>query len=178
MKYNSVYPVGKTFYLSCNKGGAWLPLNDQAQVLNAAKFNMYRHKRLLRASFNYSNCRMYMETLVGHRDPPADPNSKEGFEVTRDMERLTSVEVHWDFPHRYDVDMAAEGPVEIKGSLRPQRWMMASWYKQILTKTRGLKYSYTPVYTGNLGRDGLRMLKIRSSVNLWTKLISFLICLV
>lgn len=76
-----------------------------------------------------------METLVGHRDPPEDPSSKEGFEVTREMEKLNSVEVHWDFPHRYDVDMAAAGPVEIKGGLRPQRWMMASWYKQILTKT-------------------------------------------
>ena len=78
MKYDSVYPIGKTFKLSCNKGRLWFPLNDQAQVLNAAKFNMFRHKRLLRASFSYTNSRMYMETLVGHRDPPVDPNSKDG----------------------------------------------------------------------------------------------------
>ena len=94
-----------------------------------------------------------METLVGHRDPPADANSKEGFELTREMEKLSSVEIHWDFPHKYDVDLAGDGPPEIKGGLLPERWM-SNWYKQTVTKRKGLKFSYRPVYAGNLGRDG------------------------
>ena len=62
MEYDNGHPVGKTFSLSCYHGGAWWPLNGQARVLNAAKFNMYRHKKLLRSTFSFSNCRMYMET--------------------------------------------------------------------------------------------------------------------
>ena len=54
VKYDSVYPVGRTFNLTCDTGGSWWPLNDQTQVLNAAKFNMYRHKKLMRASFSYT----------------------------------------------------------------------------------------------------------------------------
>ena len=69
-------------------------------------------------------------------------------EVAREMERLNSLEVHWDFPHKYNVDFAASEPVEIKGGLRPQRWMMSSWYKTILTKYKGFKYSYTPPQWG------------------------------
>ena len=32
--------------------------------------------------------------------------------------------------------------------------MMANWYKQALTRRKGIKFSYRPVYGGNLGRDG------------------------
>ena len=33
MKYDEGYPVGKTFKLSCDKGGSWFPMNDMGQVV-------------------------------------------------------------------------------------------------------------------------------------------------
>ena len=95
-----------------------------------------------------------METVAGHRDPPQDASSPEGFDLTREMEKLNSVEIHWDFPHKYDVDFAKDQPEEVRSGLRPQRWMMSSWYKTILSRYKGFRYAYTPVYAGNLGRDG------------------------
>ena len=159
MKYDEAYPVGKTFKMSCDKGGSWFPMNDMGQVLNAAKWNMYRHKKLLRANFRYSNCRMYMETVVGHRDPGQDVADDEGFDLTRDIDKLSTVEIHWDFPHKYDVDLAKDQPEEVKSGLRPQRWMMSTWYKTILSRYNGFHYAYTPVYSGNLGRDGTSEVK-------------------
>ena len=37
------------------------------------------------------------------------------------MEKLTSLEIHWDFPHKYDVDLVGGVPDDVKGGLQPQR---------------------------------------------------------
>ena len=55
MEYDQAYPVGKTFGMSCDRSGGWWPLNDRGEVLNTAKWNMYRQQKLLRAMFSFSN---------------------------------------------------------------------------------------------------------------------------
>ena len=145
--------------------GKWWP-DEGEDSLNAARWNEYQCRKLVKVTFTVTDWRIYMERQMKRTITAASTLDATHAEFDADILPLNSIKIRWDFIHKYDVTKGIRDstPLQFVADVNPlpfvltkpgpQMWMEEHFYVANVSRKRGLYLTHKPRYTGNQGWVG------------------------
>ena len=145
--------------------GRWWP-EEGEDSLNAARWNEYQCRKLVKVTFSVTDWRIYMERQMKRTLTAASTLDTSHTEFDADIIPLQSIRIRWDFIHKYDVTKTIRdtSPLQFVADVNPlpfvltkpgpQMWMEEQFYLANVSRKKGLYMTHKPRYTGNQGWVG------------------------